>query len=309
MSKQELAPVVVFCFRRLSELEITISNLSNNYLAKDTILYVFSDGPRDNKDVQDVNDVRAYLRTITSFKNVIIREHSDNQGLSRSVINGVSLVLEKYGKIIVVEDDLVTSPNFLDFMNQALCFYEANKSVLSISGYTLPLKNMPVTEDFYSGIRASSWGWGTWQSRWQDVDWDVSDFDAFYKSRDSRRDFNRGGSDMSKMLKDQIDGRIDSWAVRFAYHQYRRKMLTIFPTLSKVMSIGFGSDATHTFSATRFRTDLDVGNIRSFSFSNDINVDSKLASDFRYFFSLRVRISHRLQIYVNNFKSWLLSLL
>ncbi len=294
--------MIVFCFKRFSELKKTIATLAANYLANDTVLYIFSDGPRGVSDVKGVDDVRAYLKTITGFKQVVVKEHPVNLGLAKSVIGGVSAVLEKHGKTIVVEDDLVTSPNFLDFMNQALNFYMEHEDVLSISGFTLPLKNMPENDDFYVGYRASSWAWGTWWSKWKNIDWDVSDFKEFYRDRESRLTFKRGGSDMVKMLKDQMDGKIDSWAIRFCYHQYKENMVTVFPTVSKASSIGFGSDATHTFNESRFRTTLDGGEKRDFLFKNNVGVEPQLAKDFRRFFSIRLRIADRLRRYSKKLK-------
>lgn len=301
-SDTELAPVIVFCFKRSSEIRKTITTLAANYLADDTVLYIFSDGPRGVNDVKGVDDVRAYLKTITGFKQVVVKEHPVNLGLAKSVIGGVSAVLEKHGKAIVVEDDLVTSSNFLDFMNQALDFYEENNEVLSVSGFTLPLKNMPENDDFYTGYRASSWAWGTWWPKWKNIDWSVSDFNEFNRDGKSRRAFKRGGSDMVKMLRDQMEGRIDSWAIRFCYHQFKKNMVTIFPTISKAISIGYSSDATHTFNELRFRTTLDGSEKRVFLFKNNVGVEPQLAKDFRRFFSIRVRIADRLRMYAKKIK-------
>lgn len=297
-----LSPIVLFTYNRPIETEKTISALRGNYLARDSILYVFSDGPKNQSAIDGVKKTRAIIRKIDGFKNIIITESTHNKGLARSIIEGVSEVLEEHGKAIVIEDDLVTSSNFLDFMNQALDFYEDNNKVISVSGFTLPLKKMPKNNDFYTGFRASSWAWGTWARAWEGIDWVPSDFEQFYKDKIARKQFNRGGSDMTKMLKDQMDGRIDSWAIRFCYHQFKHQMVTVFPTVSKAASIGFGADATHTFSESRFQTKLDSGEKRIFIFREQVDVDPLLAKSFRKFFSIRVRITDRLRRKLRYFK-------
>lgn len=296
------SPIILFTYNRPFETEKTISALRNNYLASESILYIFSDGPKNQSAIDGVEKTRSIIRQTYGFKDVIVKESPHNKGLANSIVDGVTSVIEKHGRAIILEDDLVTTPNFLDFMNQSLDFFESNNKVFSISGFTLPLKNMPNHVDFYTGYRASSWAWGTWQRVWADIDWNISNFEEFYKNRKSRRDFNRGGSDMTKMLKDQIDGRIDSWAIRFCFHQFQRKMVTVFPTVSKAESIGFGSDATHTFNESRFKTLLDNKNKRSFQFDNNVDVAPQLAKDFRKFFSIRIRIADRLRRYAKNLR-------
>ena len=284
------SPIILFTYNRPFETEQTISTLRDNYLAKDSILYIFSDGPKNQASILGVQKTRSIINKIDGFKDIKIIESATNKGLSKSIMEGVSQVFEEYDKAIVLEDDLMTSPNFLDFMNQALDFYKDQNKVLSVSGFTLPLEGLPENADFYTGLRASSWAWGSWKRAWENIDWEVKDFDQFYSNKTARRQFNRGGSDMTKMLRDQIGGRIDSWAIRFCYHQFKHEMVTVFPTSSKAACIGFGPDATHTVNEWRFQTRLDSGKQRSFMFGRTIDVDPVLANSFRKFFSVRVRI-------------------
>ena len=293
-----LAPVVLFCFCRVNETKIAIQKLQANYLASQTILYVFSDGPRNINEKVEVDSVRNYLKTVSGFKNVVVVESPTNKGLAKSVLEGVSKVIAKHQKVIVVEDDLVTSPNFLDFMNQALNFYSDANSILSISGYTLDLPSLAEKEkngvDAYLAYRASSWGWGTWSDRWFNVDWSMSDYLIYKNSKKFRNRFMKGGSDMLRMLSNQNNGKIDSWAIRFCFHQAKNFQFTIFPTLSKVVSIGFDKRATHTVSGRRFRTPLDLGVKRVFKFEQIDEIDPKLAVEFRRKFSVLSRIIDKL---------------
>lgn len=285
----DCAPVAFFCFRRINETKKAMASLSENYLAEQTVLYVFSDGARNLDEVDEVNEVRSYLSTIKGFKEVIIEESLENKGLANSVIDGVGKVTKKHGKVIVVEDDLVTSRNFLDFMNQALMAYKSSHKVLSVSGFTLNLKKLSNTDDYYVGYRASSWGWGTWEDRWNEIDWSLSDYSSTVSDQRFRKRFLLGGSDMLQMLKNQNSGKIDSWAIRFCYHQAKFDMVTIFPMISKVVCIGFGSSATHTIYGRRFSTPLDPGDKRKFSFTGLLEIDREIAKQFRSKFSIHAR--------------------
>jgi GR25 family glycosyltransferase involved in LPS biosynthesis len=129
--------------------------------------------------------------------------------LANSIISGVSQILKEHDKVIVLEDDLITSPNFLDFMNQALNFYQGNKQIHSISGYTLDLPSLKnYTKDYYLGYRASSWGWGTWKEKWESVDWNVSKYREFKRNPLQQIKFMKGGSDLPHMLSNQIRGKL-----------------------------------------------------------------------------------------------------
>ncbi|WP_200980051.1 glycosyltransferase [Echinicola sp. 20G] len=284
------APICLFTYNRLEETQKTVEALRANYLAGDSELYIFSDGWKSESGKEKVLGVRSYLKSIEGFKKVIIFESPQNQGLAKSIIGGVTKVLESHKRVIVLEDDLVTAPNFLNFMNQGLEFYEDDENVISVSGYTLDLPSLPGRGDYYFGLRASSWGWGTWRNRWEQIDWEVSDYEDFVKSTSLKKRFNRGGSDMCKMLSAQMNGRIDSWAIRFCYHQFKNGMVTVFPSSSKLYSVGFSSNATHTVETKRFETNLDQSNKKSYLFEKYQGVDDMLVKEFRMKFSIKARV-------------------
>lgn len=299
----ELAPVILFAYNRPRETLKTLEALKRNYLANETSLIIFADGPKGERDLKEVQETRTILKSVSGFRDVKLHEAPSNKGLANSIIDGVTKVLQLHDKVIVLEDDLITSPNFLDFMNQSLCFYERYEKILSVTGFSLPLKGLPQDKDFYTGYRASSWAWGTWRRAWSNIDWEMTGVNSFFGDREAIRRFNRGGSDMTKMLEDQVCGRIDSWAIRFCYHQSVNDLVTVFPVTSKAINIGFGDSATHTFSASRFATTLDAVHKRDFSFSNQIDVDSDLAKSFRTFYSFRVRLVGKLSKYLKKLSS------
>lgn len=291
----DYAPICLFVYNREQETIKTIEALKKNFLAKESDLIVFSDGPKNNNVSKDVLELRVFLKSIKGFKSVTIKEAEKNKGLANSIIEGVSLVLDKYGRVIVLEDDLVTTPNFLNFMNQALEFYKNERKIFSISGFTMDLNALKNYEDdFYLGLRASSWGWGTWKDRWNEIDWEVKDYDKFKNNIFLNYKFMKGGSDMPQMLKKQMLNKIDSWAIRWCYHQFKYDLLTVFPAKSKIINIGFGLNATHTRKKqSRFEPKMDNGKQKTFHFKVNLVRNKKLEKDFRGKFSFYSRLKNK----------------
>ena len=230
------APVVLFVYNRLDHTMNVIDSLAKNFLAKETNLYVFSDAAKTENGLEKVNAVREYIRRTDwkgNFSNVTIIEAEQNKGLAKSIIGGVTRILEKYGKVIVVEDDLILSPYFLQYMNGALDYYKDAEEVWSISGYSFPMRSLQrYPHDVFYSYRGCSWGWATWADRWNLMDWEVSNYDQFSKDEEWQKRFNRGGGDLSNMLRLQMEGQIDSWAVCWCFEQSNREMYTVYPKYS-----------------------------------------------------------------------------
>ena len=296
VTKNKIAPICLFTYNRLEETRKTVEALQKNNLAPQSELFIFSDGWKSEKGKEKIEKVRFFLKSIVGFKKVTIYESDINKGLAKSIIDGVTKIINLEGKVIVLEDDLITSSNFLDFMNQSLDFYENNNSVFSISGYTMDLPSLKkenYKKDYYIGVRASSWGWATWGRSWGDIDWEIKDYALFKKSFSSKMKFNRGGSDMTRMLNNQMKGKIDSWAIRWCYNQFLRNQYTIYPSISKIISIGFGNDATHTKNTTRFDNTIDKELKTSFIFENKLINDKKIIGEFKNKFSIVSRLKDK----------------
>ena len=237
----QLSPIVIFTYRRVPDK--LINSLLKNTLAQQSEVIIYSDGNKNEKDLEDVREVRKYLQTIEGFKHVKIIESEVNKGLAASIINGVTEVIDKSEKVIVLEDDLIVSDDFLKYMNDALAFYKDDKKIWSISGYGPKLPCLEkYHDDIYLGVRGSSWGWATWKDRWEQVDWEVKDFNQLKKDKKLQNQFNLGGNDMFKMLELQMLGKIDSWAIRWSYSQFKLGMYTVFPKRSKVINDGFSDE-------------------------------------------------------------------
>ncbi|QKZ11382.1 glycosyltransferase [Spirosoma sp. KUDC1026] len=259
------APIVLFGFKRARELSLTLDALKANYLAPETNLYVFVDAAKKPEDEPKVKEVHKLLDELTGFKSIYRDYAKSNIGCADSIIRGISYVLDRHSSAIMVEDDLITSPNFLDYMNQCLDYYKDKPKAYSIAGYTFPFKKPEsYAYDAYFIPRHSPWGWATWADRWKSIDWSVADFDEFIKDKSRQAAFMEGGADLVRMLRRQIEGEIDAWDIRYGYSQFKAGGITVYPTVSKVQNIGFGQDATHTDIFNRYKTALDDGQKRTF---------------------------------------------
>ncbi|MGL4362385.1 MAG: glycosyltransferase [Cellulosilyticaceae bacterium] len=278
-----IAPVVVFVYNRPEHTKKTIEALAENYLAKETSVFIFSDNAKNEKSIESVKATRKYIDSISEkkfFKSVEIIKSHENRGLANSVINGVSEIIEKFGQVIVVEDDLISSRDFLEYMNRSLEFYRENQSIWSISGYNIPIKiSSSYKHDVYLSYRGCSWGWATWSDRWKNVDWEVSDYKEFKTNKKLRKIFNRGGRDMAYMLDLQMNNRIDSWAIRWCYAQSKLNMYTVYPVKSRIKNIGLDGSGTHSGISNHydvsFNRDNQICNIE------DIKINQKISKKFR----------------------------
>jgi len=240
----ELAPVSLFVYNRIEHTKKTIEALRLNNLASESNLYIFSDGYKNDDDKVKVDKVRSLIKNIKGFNSVSIIERNKNLGLANSVIAGVSEIINKFGKVIVLEDDLVTSPYFLQYMNEALELYEKEEKVISIHGYVYPIKNKLPETFFIKG--ADCWGWAAWKRGWDLFEPDGSKLLRQLKENNLLNDFDLGGSVKNiKMLKRQIAKKNDSWAIRWHASAFIKNKLTLYPGKSLVKNIGADGGGTH----------------------------------------------------------------
>lgn len=303
---KQLAPVLLFAFKRLETLKRTVMELANNYLASESELYVFSDEGDNTVDRERVKQVREYLSTISGFKSIYIVHATENKGLANSIISGTTEIFKTYDKAIVVEDDLFTTKNFLAYMNSALDKYENESNVFSICGYSFNIISRRLVGecDAYFINRGWPWGWATWKDRWNNIDWDMNDYSFFVSNLPARKAFSRGGSDLNAMLRKQMQGKLDSWAIRWYYHQFKVNGLSLYPVFSKVYNNGFDEFATHTKGYNgRYKPAMDYTNKVKFKFPDHIEVNGLIQSRFNAKLSIPVRIiSRTLTIVTSLFK-------
>ncbi|GIV40527.1 MAG: hypothetical protein KatS3mg033_2327 [Thermonema sp.] len=253
-----LSPIIIFAYRRPEALQRLFDSLTRNPEWLHSEVFIFIDAakhPREEADVETV--VQLTQRLSHPHKHIIRASHP--KGLARSVIEGVSHVIEKHQRAIVLEDDLECTPDFLAFMNAALRLYKDHQQIFSLSGYTPPISwpgDYP--HDITLLPRLSSLGWGIWADRWQSIDWQVSDFQLFWKNPKERAAFSRGGEDLPYMLYKQQKGLINSWAIRACYALYRQEKYCLYPRYSKCRHV-YTKHSTHLrFYSRRFNTTLST---------------------------------------------------
>lgn len=252
---QFAAPIALFVYNRAWHTQHTVEALQKNDLAKDSNLTIFSDAAKSAEAVLAVEQVRDYIHQIGGFKSVSIVERQKNLGLANSIIDGVTKVTSEHGRVIVLEDDMVTSQHFLTYMNDALNRYAEDERVISIHGYIYPVKT-PLPEAFFLP-GADCWGWATWRRGWA-----LFNSNGQYLLDELRRrkllrafDFN-GTYAYSTMLENQIKGTNDSWAVRWYASALLAGKLTLYPGRSLINNIGNDNSGTHCEATSNFDAEL-----------------------------------------------------
>ena len=244
MMKSEFTPIALFVYNRPDHAIRTIDALKQNILAEDSELIIFSDAAKSETQAEAVREVRKYICGVEGFKSVTIIERESNFGLARSIVDGVTAIVNKYGRIIVLEDDMVTSPYFLTYMNEALEKYANDDRVVSIHGYVYPVEPLLPEAFFLPG--ADCWGWATWSRGWACFNSDGLFLLDELNRRKQIRSFDLNGAyPFSKMLEKQIKGSNDSWAIRWYASAFLAGKLTLYPGRSLVHNIGNDNSGTH----------------------------------------------------------------
>lgn len=291
----KLSPICLFTYNRLDETKKTIQALQKNLQANESDLYIFSDGVKNKEEELKVNEVREFLKTVDGFKKIKIYESEVNQGLAVSIISGVSKIIKKHGSVIVLEDDLITSPNFLTFMNKGLCFYQNDDKIQSINGFSLYLKSCK--KDVYFQSRTFSWGWATWEEKWRIEIFDKKrireKLEIDKKAKEQLDKFM--GRDFYKMLTDSLSGINNSWYVRWAYNHFESDTLAVYPSKSLVKNIGFSDEGTHCKEINSYHSIFDSRTKFSIVFNEYKNKDELLEKEFLKYFS----IIHKIKIRFN----------
>lgn len=292
--KKPLAPIVLFVYNRPWHTQQTVEALQKNELAIDSDLFIFADGTKNLDSTGKVEEVRQYLKTITGFKSVVIEESQVNKGLATSIINGVTKVVNQYGKVIVMEDDLVSSPYFLSFMNESLEAFVDDERISSITGYNFNLTKLgfpnKIESEIFLNIRPMSWSWGTWIDRWSNINWENEYLVNVNNSKYFKSKINQGGTDLIRMANHQISGLVNSWYIRWCYNNILSNKYTVYPIKSLIQNIGHdgsgvhcGMDKTGTFSCSI------VNSEKSPKIKKNIEPDWNLIKKFNKVFNIRFR--------------------
>ncbi len=244
MECNDLSPIVLFVYNRPFHTKQTILALKQNELADSSDLIIYSDGPKNEKSVQKVKEVREYIKTVTGFKSILIHKSEKNNGLANSIIKGITKTLSTYAKTIVLEDDLITSRHFLQYMNEALLQYENEEKVMQVSGFSFSNDISFENDSFFLSF-TTSWGWATWKRAWEYFDPSMKGYELVKRDKKLRDRFNLNGAyNYFNLLELYKKGKIDSWAIRWYLSVFLHNGLTLYPKKTMVANIGFdGSGA------------------------------------------------------------------
>lgn len=283
------APVVMFVYNRADHFKKTYEALSKCPESKDTVLYVFSDGPKNDNAKEAVDNVRNVVKGIISngdFKDVILTESRENKGLAKSVISGVTKVINEYKRVIVVEDDCVPSVHFLSFMNRALDYYEIDTKVGSIAGYCPPI-SFPgeYKSDVFAAYRSCSWGWATWESVWNKVEWNLTFMSQFFKNPQLIKKLNSFGSDRFMRLYRQTISNANSWSVKFGAHHIKEDLLTIYPRYSYISNIGCDESGVHSKAEDAEKMRVDLSKAIENPKLESVSINKKIQKTFKKHYS------------------------
>ena len=242
---QNLAPIALFVYNRPDHTRRTLNYLKQNRLADESRLFIFSDGPKTIKDEDKVKEVRQLIAQAEGFRSVEIVEAKENKGLANAIIDGVSRLVNQYGKVIVFEDDLISSPYTLQYFNDALTRYQHEEKVMHIGAYMYPLKEAKeLPETFFYQV-ATSWGWATWQRAWNYFEPDIDKLIAQFNREKIRQFSIEGKMNFWKQMQEFKKGKNNSWAIRWYASVFLNEGLTLNPAQSLTHNIGHDGSGIH----------------------------------------------------------------
>ena len=254
-------PILLFVYNRPSHTRRCIESLLKNSLASESHLFIYADGAKDESQQEAVNEVRSYIRSIQGFKQVTLIERNENWGLARNIIDGVTTQVNRYGKVIVLEDDLIVAPYFLQFMNDALETYKDEPKVGHIQA--CDFTQDPTLPETFLIKWTGSWGWGTWDRAWKHFNPNGKEL---LKKLEERKltytfDFN-GKYGFTRMLRRQIEGKNNSWAIRWNASLFLEDILSLNVGRSLVQNEGFDGTGTNCGGGGLYSSNLHLNKLQ-----------------------------------------------
>lgn len=259
-----LAPIILFVYNRPKHTKKTLEALEKSIDASDSDIYIYSDGAKNADGIDSVNRVRAIIREPWNFKSIHIIERSKNIGLANNIIKGVTEVIDKHGKAIVLEDDLAVSEFALQYFNDALVSYEEDERVMEISGYMYPIvdvDNLP--EAFFFRV-ANSWGWATWARAWKHFNADIEELTNGFSKEDIKRFSIDHTENFWKQVKLYKAGKINSWAIRWYLSVFNKNGLVLYPRTSMIQNMGTDGSGTHSDVDEIYKVTLATQKVNNF---------------------------------------------
>lgn len=249
----ELAPIIVFAYNRPDHLHQTLDSLSKNDLAKDSILYIYCDGPKENSNneqLQKIADTRGVAHNVTEFKEIHVLEAPQNKGLGSSIIDGVTAVVNQYGRAIIFEDDVISTRGCLTYLNDALELYQNDEQVMHVSAWMYPnKKHFP--ETFFYDSPYPAGGWATWQRAWAYFDNDTKGHISYWE--DHWNDFEiMGGDVLRRQLYANLKGKINTWYIKWYSSMHKIGGLCLYPHKALTNNIGWDNSGETSNNTNRY---------------------------------------------------------
>jgi hypothetical protein len=281
---QQIAPIALFVYNRPDHTRRTISYLQKNLLADESRLFIFSDGPKTEADKAKVEEVRQLVKDVTGFKSVKVIARKENLGLANSIISGVTKLVNEYDKVIVFEDDLLSSPYTLQYFNEALNRYVNEEQVMHIGAYMYDLKEAELPETFFYRA-ASSWGWATWSRAWKYFEPDIDKLTDQFNKHKIQRFSIEGTMNFWKQMREFKAGKNNSWAIRWYASIFLKDGLTLNPARSFIHNIGHDGSGIHSNRENMY--DVQIAKEPVKSFPSEIKENEEAYRAIRYFLSRR----------------------
>jgi len=260
---QNLAPIALFVYNRPEHTRRTLNYLQKNTLAGESRLYIFSDAAKTDADKPKVDQVRQLVKAVDGFKSVKVIERTENLGLSRSIISGVTQLVNEYGKVIVFEDDLLSSPYTLQYFDEALTRYENEEKVMHIGAYMYNLADNSLPQTFFFRA-ATSWGWATWARAWKHFEPDVNQLTSQFDIQKINRFSIEGTMNFWKQLQQFKAGKNDSWAIRWYASIFLKGGLTLNPSASLIHNIGNDGSGVHSNKENMYAVNIAQQPVKQF---------------------------------------------
>jgi len=282
---QHLAPIALFVYNRPEHTRRTLKYLQENLLAEESRLFVFADAAQANQDEEQVKEVRALVQQCTGFKSVKLLAQTKHLGLANSIIAGIDQLVNEYGKVIVFEDDLLSSPYTLTYFNEALNRYAHESKVMQIAAYMFPLKDTSALPQTFFLRSASSWGWATWKRAWDDFDPDINRLYRQFDSAKIDRFTFDGLMNYWKQLLDFKAGKNDSWAIRWHASIFLKNGLVLYPSKSLIENIGHDGSGVHSIIEDTY--DVHMSRKAVTNYPNEIVENPLAVKAIKHFFKHR----------------------
>jgi hypothetical protein len=239
------APIAVFIYNRPDHLRQTLTSLVSCDGFAESPIVVFGDGPKENESLSQIEKARNVAREMLGDRADYIFSDK-NKGLAHSIIEGISSLTVKFGRVIVIEDDLILTPNFLLFMNSALVFYESDEKVFQVSGHMFNIPSLLNSKEALLLPWTTTWGWATWDKKWSYFDPDAKGWESLLSDQQLRDRFNLNGAyDYTTMLQRQMKGNLDSWGIRWYWSVFKNNGLTVFPPSTLIENKGMDGFGSH----------------------------------------------------------------